>query len=94
VEVILIVRIPLGQKIKKIRELKNLTQEHVADKLGITQSNYSKLEMGKQDIPFGKLEETAHVLNTPLDQNIDNKNPPKKSVGFNYVIKMLIYLIW
>lgn len=63
-------RIPLGQKIKKLRELKNLTQEHVADKLDITQSNYSKMEMGKLDIPFSKLEEIASVLSMPVESVI------------------------
>lgn len=63
-------RTPLGQKIKKLRELKNLTQGHVADKLGITQSNYSKMEMGKQDIPFSKLEEIAGVLDMSVESVI------------------------
>ena len=68
-------RTPLGQKIKKLRELKNLTQGHVADKLGITQSNYCKMEMGKQDIPFGKLEEIASVLGMPVESVISfNEN--------------------
>jgi len=34
----------LGHKIKNIRELKNLTQEFVAEKLDISQSAYSKIE--------------------------------------------------
>jgi transcriptional regulator with XRE-family HTH domain len=35
----------LGTKIKKIRELRNLTQEYLADQLGISQPAYSKLEL-------------------------------------------------
>jgi transcriptional regulator with XRE-family HTH domain len=57
-------------KIKKLRELRNLTQEHVAHKLGITQGSYSKIELGKVDVPMSKLEEIAHVLNIPLDEMI------------------------
>jgi len=52
----------LGQKIKKIRELKNLTQEHLAIELGLTQSAYSKLESGEVDIPYTRLEQIAKVL--------------------------------
>ena len=52
----------LGQKIKKLREFKNLSQEHVAEKLEISQSNFSKMENGNSDIPFSKLEELANLL--------------------------------
>lgn len=63
-------QIHLGQKIKKLRELKGLTQEDISDKLHITQSNYSKMEIGKLDIPFSKLEEIASVLNIPVEDII------------------------
>jgi len=43
----------IGQKIKKLRELKNLTQEYMAEQLGMkNQSSYSKLESGETDIPY------------------------------------------
>lgn len=34
----------IGQKIKKLRELRNFTQSHMAEELGLSQSAYSKLE--------------------------------------------------
>ena len=52
----------LGQKIKKIRELKNLTQDHLATELGLTQSAYSKMESGEVDIPYSRLEQIAKAL--------------------------------
>lgn len=52
----------VGQKIKKLRELKNFTQEYMADYLGMSQSNYSKIETGETDISYGKLEKIAEVL--------------------------------
>ncbi len=52
----------IGQKIKKLRELKNLTQEHMAEQLGLTQSAYSKIETGDTDISYGKLEKVAGIL--------------------------------
>jgi transcriptional regulator with XRE-family HTH domain len=52
----------IGQKIKKLRELKNLTQSHVANELGITQSAYSKLEMGETEITFQKLTRISEIL--------------------------------
>ncbi|WP_309281651.1 helix-turn-helix transcriptional regulator, partial [Fluviicola sp.] len=34
----------VGQKIKKLRELKNFTQEYMANRLEMTQPSYSKIE--------------------------------------------------
>ena len=52
----------LGLKIKKLRELKNLTQEHVAHALGLNQSAYSRLETGDTEISFSKIEKIAELL--------------------------------
>lgn len=52
----------VGQKIKKLRELKNFTQEHMANSLSMTQSAYSKIETGETDISYSKLEKVAEVL--------------------------------
>jgi len=52
----------LGQKIKKLRELKNFTQEHMAEQLGLTQSGYSKIESGEVDVPYQRLEQISKVL--------------------------------
>jgi transcriptional regulator with XRE-family HTH domain len=52
----------LGQKIKKLRELKNFTQSHIASELGITQSAYSKLELGETEISYTKISKIAEVL--------------------------------
>ncbi len=52
----------LGQKIKKLRELKNFTQSHIASELGITQSAYSKMELGETEISYSKLTKIAELL--------------------------------
>lgn len=52
----------IGQKIKKLRELKNLTQTHLADQLGVSQSAYSKIELGESEVTFSKLEKISEAL--------------------------------
>jgi transcriptional regulator with XRE-family HTH domain len=52
----------IGQKIKKLRELKNLTQTHVAEKLGVSQSAYSKMELGESEVTLNRLEKISEVL--------------------------------
>ncbi|HEX7414614.1 MAG TPA: helix-turn-helix transcriptional regulator [Bacteroidia bacterium] len=60
----------IGKKIKQIRELKCYTQEFCAEKLGLTQSGYSKIELGTVDLPFSKLEEIASILDVSLENII------------------------
>jgi transcriptional regulator with XRE-family HTH domain len=52
----------IGTKIKKLRELKNLTQEHMASVIGITQSAYSRMELGETEITYSKLARIASEL--------------------------------
>lgn len=57
----------IGHKIKNIRELKNLTQEYMAEKLDISQAAYSKLEKGEIKISEEKLLQISNVLEVRPD---------------------------
>ncbi len=59
----------INNSIKNIRELKNYTQEYVADRLGMTQAGYSKIEKGISKVSLKKLQEIAAVLEVSM-QNI------------------------
>lgn len=61
----------IGDKIKSIRELKNYTQEYIADQLGITQAGYSKIEKGNTNLSLEKLEQLAIILDVPLENIIN-----------------------
>jgi transcriptional regulator with XRE-family HTH domain len=67
---------PLGVKIKKVRELKNLTQEYVAEQVGMTTSGYSRIERGEVKISLDRLQQVAMVLGvqpndlTNFDENV------------------------
>lgn len=52
----------IGHKIKKLRELKNLTQEHMAKSIGISQGAYSRMELGETEITYSKLERISEEL--------------------------------
>ncbi len=52
----------IGQRIKKMRELRNITQEHMADKLDTTQQNYSRWEKGDIELTVSRLEQIAKIL--------------------------------
>ena len=52
----------IGHKIKKISELRNFTQEHIAEKLNITQAGYSKIERNEVDLNLEKLDKLAQIF--------------------------------
>lgn len=60
----------IGNKIKKVRELKNFTQEYMAEKLNITQAGYSKIERDETDISFTKLNLISDILEVKLEDLI------------------------
>ena len=55
-----------GDNIKKTREKAGLTQQQLADKLGITQSAIAKFENDKTNIKHVTLEKIANALNVSL----------------------------
>ncbi len=60
----------IKSKIKSIRELKNYTQEYMADQLGVTQAGYSKIEKGKTILSYVKLVEIAKILEVSVEDII------------------------
>jgi transcriptional regulator with XRE-family HTH domain len=60
----------IKNKIKSIRELKNYTQEYMAEQLGVTQAGYSKIEKGKTILSYVKLVEIARILEVSVEDII------------------------
>jgi transcriptional regulator len=54
-------------KIKDLREDRDLLQKEMAEKLNVSQTNYSKYELGKINIPIETLKKMAIILNTSID---------------------------
>ncbi len=53
--------------IKKHRELKNLRQQDMADKLSINLRSYQNLESGATKLDLERLEQISKVLDTPVE---------------------------
>ena len=70
------------ERIRNLREDKDLSQKEVADYLHCTQACYSNYENGKRDIPTSVLLKLAGFYDTSIDYllgNTDQKRPyPKK----------------
>lgn len=54
-------------RIRNLREDKDLTQEHLAKLLSISQTTYSRYEMGILDIPTQSLIKLAQYYSTSID---------------------------
>jgi transcriptional regulator with XRE-family HTH domain len=55
-------KLNIGFSIKRIREFKNLTQEAVAEKVGMSVTAYGDIERGKADVNFARLATIAKTL--------------------------------
>lgn len=54
-------------KIRRLRELKNLTQEHLADQLGISRRAYGKIESGHTQLTLSRLDKISTILGCPTE---------------------------
>ncbi|MGL6269736.1 MAG: helix-turn-helix domain-containing protein [Chitinophagaceae bacterium] len=80
----------IGDKIRKVRELKGLKQETIAQKLGMSVTAYGNLERGESSLSFDRLEEIAaamevsvsDIINIPEQLNIHQVT--NSQFGFNY----------
>ena len=64
-------------RIKDLREDKDLLQKEVADLLNISQTNYSKYELGKINIPINTLKKLALIFDTSIDYLLGLTNERK-----------------
>jgi len=54
-------------RLRDLREDKDLTQKEIANKFNVDQSNYSKYELEKIEIPLKLLKDLALFYNTSTD---------------------------
>ena len=64
-------------RLKDLREDKDLYQKDIALLFGLTQTNYSKYELGKINIPVDLLKKFAKFYNTSIDYILGLTNEKK-----------------
>ena len=79
-------------KIKQIRELKNFTQEYVAQKLGLSTRAYSKIETGETQLTINRLNEISAIMGVPPmevlgfdDKQVFNNCNQDGYIGINHI---------
>lgn len=81
----------IGQVIKKIRTNKNITQQSLANAIGMTRPYIARIESGKNSISSDKLTEILDYCNVTYNEFFYIKNDYKKSSkmnAYNEVIKL------
>lgn len=71
-------------RLKELRKEKGVTQEYLAEKLGVKKQNYGKIERGEYDIKLSQLQTLAEYFDCSIDYilgNTDYKKANARIVG-------------
>jgi transcriptional regulator with XRE-family HTH domain len=79
----------IGDKIKKVREIKSFTQSYMADRLGMSLAGYGKIERDETDIPYSRLEQISTVLNMKVEDLISFDEKTVFNIMYNKIAKDL-----
>ena len=66
------------RRIRDLREDNDLTQTQIAKMLGMSQTGYSKYEVGTNDIPTQVLVKLARLYSTSVDYLLGETDNPKR----------------
>ena len=66
------------QRIRDLREDRDLTQTQVAKILGMSQTGYSKYETGENDLPTAVLIKLAAFYRTSIDYLLNQTDSPER----------------
>ena len=58
----------LSERIRQIRLQKGLSQENMADMLGLSTTAYGDMERGRTELSFSRLENISKLLDVPLPE--------------------------
>lgn len=77
----------VGEKIRQLRVINNLSQENVAEEIGMSYGNYGKIERGEIDVNSTHLLAIAKVLKVNVSAFFDTKigvniSEPKSNYGY------------
>jgi transcriptional regulator with XRE-family HTH domain len=73
----------VNEKIKLVRQAKGLTQEAVAEKLGLSVTTYGDIERGDKDLKLSKLQVIADVLEMKASELLDLNDRTVLNVSLN-----------
>lgn len=79
----------ISECLKKCRQKTNITQEHLADKLGVTRQTISSWETGRSYPDIASIVKMSEIFNMSLDELL--KEHPKLKKQNNSKIKTIAF---
>lgn len=76
-------------RLKDLRKTKNLRQQDIADKLGISVSGYGNYELGQREPDFETLKKLSNFFEVSVDYLIGNTDVPFKPLEWTEEEKAL-----
>ena len=85
----------IGKRIKIARIKQNLTQETVADKIGVTPQHVSNIETGNSSVSLTTLVAISNLLKVSADELLcDNQSLKEKRMSCSSIAVNMKYVFW
>ena len=79
----------VGQRIRKVRKARGLSQEELAEKVGISTTHMSHIETGNTKMSLPIFVELAAVLEVQTDELLHDDSPTSRSASVAHIADML-----
>lgn len=79
----------IGQKIRKIRKAHGLSQEELAEKIGISTTHMSHIETGNTKLSLSVFVDIANALEVRTDELLDNPTSETTSTSLDEIATVL-----
>lgn len=79
----------IGQKIRKIRKAHGLSQEELAEKIGISTTHMSHIETGNTKLSLSVFVDIANALEVRTDELLDNPASETTSTSLDEISTVL-----
>ena len=79
----------VGQRIRKVRKARGLSQEELAEKVGISTTHMSHIETGNTKMSLPIFVELAAVLEVRTDELLHDDSPASRSASAAHIADIL-----
>lgn len=79
----------IGQKIRKVRKSRGLSQEELSEKIGISTTHMSHIETGNTKLSLPVLVDIASVLEVRTDELLFEDSPAERTAAIEAIAHIL-----
>ena len=79
----------IGQRIRKVRKAQKISQETLAEKIGISVTHMSHIETGNTKLSLPVLVDLAEALEVRTDELLYNGNVIERSAAIDSIVQLL-----